>query len=227
MPGTPYRGSPFFLGLHLSIAGLPDVVCIEEAKNKGPGHDRGVADSTGSATDSWLERFWAGEREAMEQCYFDHFEAVQACVAYYLSGAEREVIVQDVFLKVISSETARRSFKEGSLRSWLLRVARNQAIDRLRARGRQRPVEPAEVDRLAEHPVDSWEERIWARKRIDRFLDEVLPETWRPIFELRFVNKLSQREAAAELGMLRTTLAYREKRIRRLLVKFMERTDRK
>ncbi len=185
-----------------------------------------MADSPGGKTGSWLERFWAGEREAIAECYFDHFEAVQACVARYLSGAEREVIVQDVFLKIISSEKVRRSFKEGSLRAWLLRVARNRAIDHLRARNRQVPVEPAEVDRLADRPVDTWEDRIWARELIGKFVEEVLPKPWRPIFELRFVKKRSQRQAAAELGMLRTTLAYRERKIRRLLVEFMEQVER-
>ena len=184
-----------------------------------------MADSPGIETGSWLERFWAGEREAIAECYFEHFEAVQACVARYLSGAEREVIVQDVFLKIISSEKVRRSFKEGSLRAWLLRVARTRAIDHLRARSRQVPVEPAEADRLSEQAVDSWEDRVLAKQIVERFIEEVLPAKWRPVFEARFLERRSQRRAAAELGMLRTTLAYREKRIRGILRKFLEEVD--
>ena len=41
------------------------------------------------------------------------------------------------------------------------------------------------------------------------------------MFEARFLQHLNQSEAAALLGMRRTTLAYRELRIRALLRKFL------
>ncbi|NPC78158.1 RNA polymerase subunit sigma-70, partial [Pyxidicoccus fallax] len=53
------------------------------------------------------------------------------------------------------------------------------------------------------------------------FRREHLPAKWAPVFEARFVRQLSQREAAAALGLHRTTLAYQELRIRSLLKKFL------
>ena len=50
---------------------------------------------------------------------------------------------------------------------------------------------------------------------------QVLPPAWRPVFEARFLQHLNQSEAATQLGMRRTTLAYRELRIRALLRKFL------
>lgn len=41
------------------------------------------------------------------------------------------------------------------------------------------------------------------------------------MFELRFLHQLPQRDAASRLGINRTTLAYREVRIRRLLKRFL------
>ena len=61
------------------------------------------------------------------------------------------------------------------------------------------------------------EERAALSVFIARFLREALPEEWGPIFQARFVEQLDQREAARRLGMHRTTLAYREVRIRKLL----------
>ena len=48
----------------------------------------------------------------------------------------------------------------------------------------------------------------------------VEPE-WLPVFEARFLRQLSQEEAAKELGIRRTTLAYRELRIRHRLRRFL------
>ena len=42
------------------------------------------------------------------------------------------------------------------------------------------------------------------------------------MFDLCLVQQLTQREAAAALGLHRTTLAYRELRIRRALRRFLE-----
>jgi RNA polymerase sigma-70 factor (ECF subfamily) len=49
----------------------------------------------------------------------------------------------------------------------------------------------------------------------------VLPPAWLDVFQARFIDHLSQCEAAARLGKRRTTLAYQELRIRRLLRKFL------
>ena len=65
-------------------------------------------------------------------------------------------------------------------------------------------------------PTESWEEEAHARVLIDGFKKTVPPD-WLGVFELRFLQQLPQREAARRLAMHRTTLAYREIRIRRLL----------
>ena len=56
---------------------------------------------------------------------------------------------------------------------------------------------------------------------IERFRREVLPAKWADVFEHRFLRQLSQAEAAELLGIGRTTLAYQETRVRRLLRRFL------
>ena len=63
--------------------------------------------------------------------------------------------------------------------------------------------------------------RAEAALLIQKFCAEVLPPKWRPVFEARFVEHLTQTEAAAALRMRRTTLVYQELRIRSLLNGFL------
>ena len=50
---------------------------------------------------------------------------------------------------------------------------------------------------------------------------EILPEKYAPLFQVRFLEQLPQREAADKLGMSRSTLAYQEARVRELLTTFL------
>lgn len=52
---------------------------------------------------------------------------------------------------------------------------------------------------------------------LEQFVRARLPSRWAPVFEARFVQGLSQSDAAQLLGMRRTTLAYQEMWIRSLL----------
>ena len=98
-------------------------------------------------------------------------------------------------------------------------MARNQAIDYGRRRNREAP---AGIDlATARGSGDELARSTEARLLIERFLRDVLPPAWLNVFQARFVAHLSQAEAAASLGKRRTTLAYQELRIRRLLRKFL------
>jgi len=63
-------------------------------------------------------------------------------------------------------------------------------------------------------------------KPLERFRDQVLPRKWQRVFVARFVEQQEQSAAARSLGMRRTTLAYQEYRIRRLLRRYVLRGDR-
>jgi RNA polymerase sigma-70 factor, ECF subfamily len=174
-----------------------------------------VLDGVQAATE-WLQSFYRGDRDTLEVCYREHFAAVEAAVAAVLRGPDRETVVQEVFARLVAREDFRRSFKGGSVGAWLKAVARYNAIDF----GRRLARETNLSQTLEADPV-LWEEAAQARILIERFRRERLPPEWATVFDLCFVQQMTQREAASALGLSRTTIAYRELRIRRELRRFV------
>jgi RNA polymerase sigma-70 factor (ECF subfamily) len=172
----------------------------------------------------WLDRFHAGERAVLGECYRDHFRVVESAVGQVLRGADKETVIHDVFLQLLAREELRRGFTGGSFAAWLATIARHQAIDFWRRYRRERS-----LDELASgsnpgepvQPVEPFERAVEARLFIDRFRREALPAKWARVFEARFVLGLDQRSAASQIGVSRTTLAYQEIQIRRLLRRFL------
>jgi len=50
----------------------------------------------------WLDRFHAGEREVLEDCYRNHFRVVETAVGQVLRGADKETVIHDVFLQLLA-----------------------------------------------------------------------------------------------------------------------------
>ena len=186
-----------------------------------------MSDSRDDQSGSWIERFHSGRRETMEECYREHFSDVEKSASRMLSGVDLENVVHEVFAKILTNKQTRLSFKGGSFQSWLSTVARNQAIDYLKRNHREHPVEPRIAEQLAESACQENREDIELKRVIERFRSEKVPEKWLPVFDARFVKRLTQREAAKELGISRTTLAYREGRIRQRLRRFIESLEEK
>jgi RNA polymerase sigma-70 factor (ECF subfamily) len=179
-----------------------------------PSKDRGVA-----VTDDWLSRFHQGDRAIIAQIYREHFTTVNRSVALLASAADRETAIHEIFLRLLTRPSLRASFQGGDLAAWLAVVAHNHAIDCARSRRREVPADCAEAA-VASPRVESSAAHVEARIMVERFRSEVLPQKWQAVFETRFIQQLTQDEAAASLGLLRTTLAYQESRVRRLLHRF-------
>lgn len=169
-----------------------------------------------------LKRFHEGDRELLGLLYRETYEAVDTAVGRVLRGADRETVVHDVYLRLLSKPELRRSFTGGSVRSWLMTIAYNLAVDFWRHHRRETSLEDPEtslVDPLSRRMEDRAELNLF----VERFRRDGLPEQLWPLFQVRFVERLHQREAARRLGIHRTTLAYRELRVRRLLRAFLRR----
>ena len=158
----------------------------------------------------------------MEECYRKHFPDVEKSVSRLLSGVDLENVVHEVFAKILTNKQTRLSFKGGSFSSWISTVARNLAIDYLKRNHREHPVEPRIAEQLAESARQENTKDIELKRLIERFRGEKVPEKWLPVFDARFIRRLTQREAAKELDISRTTLAYREQRIRQRLRRFIK-----
>ena len=167
----------------------------------------------------WLDRFHAGERAVLEQCYRDHFAKALAAATRILSGIDAETVTHEVFYRLLSDERTRRGFGGGNLGAWIAKVAANAAIDHHRRRRRE--VGEEAKDHTPDVDAARMEDELDAKILVDRFCRERLPPKWNGVFEVRFLRQLPQREAALELGIQRSTLAYQEQQIRALLSDFL------
>ena len=186
-----------------------------------PTKDCGVVESG----DDWLHRFHEGDRAIIERIYREQFTSVARAVALLASAADRESAIHEIFLRLLTRPALRTSFQGGDFAAWLGVVAHNHAIDCARQRRREVPADCAAAANV-QPLVESNATRVEARIMVERFRAEALPQKWQPVFETRFIQQLSQEEAAARLGMGRTTLAYQEARVRRLLRRFFLRGGR-
>lgn len=123
-----------------------------------------------------IARVALGDREAFDALYDATSSKLHAvCLSVLKDRPEAEETLQDVYIKVW--QNASRYASNGlSPMTWLITIARNRAIDRLRAR-RARPTDPAHVlddvsDRIASD--DPGPETVTIRAQERRMLDECL-----------------------------------------------------
>jgi RNA polymerase sigma-70 factor (ECF subfamily) len=172
------------------------------------------------------QRFHAGERDFLGQLYRETYEVVDTAVGRVLRGADRETVVHDLYLRLLAKPELRQNFAGGSMRSWLSTLAHNLAVDYWRHHRRESSLEGRDVPPLIDPMSSRIEERAELNIFVERFKRDALPEELWPLFDARFLEQLDQREAARRLGMHRTTLAYRELRVRRCLRVFLRRRPR-
>jgi RNA polymerase sigma-70 factor (ECF subfamily) len=176
----------------------------------------------------WLTAFHAGEREVLAECYRRHGPRVTAAARALVGAVDGETVTHEVFYRLLTNPDMRASFGGGNFEAWLVQVVTRSAIDDLRRRRREVAFEstpPAP-------PIDAGagDDALDAKRVVERFRASALPPELTAVFEARFLQQKSQRDAAAAIGIPRSTLAYQEQRIRALLERFLlgdERDDAK
>jgi len=143
-----------------------------------------------------LEALAAGERERAAALLVDEHGTTigRACMALLGSQSEAEDVLQETLLAALDGLAGFRG--EGSLRAWLLSVARRRCAKRLEARTRERDFKQS----LAAPEAASSPERLSMAARARRLLDEIRP-TEREALVLRFAAELSFREVGEACGI--------------------------
>lgn len=165
--------------------------------------------------DYWVERVREGDGAALEFLFRRYADRVFAFAhALLQSREEAEEIVTDTFIRVFRFAPELRGAER--FESWLLRVARNLCLDRLRRpRLLTLPLEElGDTSRLLS-PVDQMD-RASLRYLVEAAMDR-LPEEYRVALLLRDVQGLSAREAAAVAGKPETAFRSLHQRARRAL----------
>ena len=200
----------------------------------GLSRTRGVTDDVAAPpTDAELmARVAAGDEQAFAGVYDRHGQAVYGAVLRYLGdpgGAED--VVQETYL-AMWQQPDRYAAEKGSLIGWLLAIARNRAIDRLRAASR-RPLlvglapgtsdgAESDLERLMalgqpvasaatnDQPPDIAESR-WVRAVVRTAVDG-MPAPERRVLELAYDDGLTQAEIAERLDWPLGTVKTRTRR---------------
>ena len=168
-----------------------------------------------------LDRIAGQEAAALAELY-DRYGRVVFGVLYRLLGAPEpaEEVAQDVFHAVWRRAASYRRDR-GSVRTWLLAIARNAAIDWRRTKGKRIERE-ALIDEAAELVEEiRVDDRVIASLRAERVREAVasLPAEQRTVLSLAFWSGLSQTEIAERTG---TPLGTVKSRVRLGMIKLRD-----
>ena len=173
-------------------------------------------------------RVAGGDQEAFRLLMKRHNQAMFRTARSILrEDAEAEDAVQEAYLHAYRRIADFRG--DSKLSTWLLSIAVNEAIGRLRRRQRRATVislegdlahgsEPPPDDRPADEggEPENLAVRAEARRLLERTIDG-LPEAFRSVFVLRAVQELDVDDTAAALGIPEATVRTRFFRARALL----------
>lgn len=173
-----------------------------------------------------LDRFRDGDPVALEEVYRAYFQTVSRAVARTLrrygegeSGHDWRAVahdlpdlVQEVFRRAFEPDTRRRFDGVREYAPYLAQIARNVVVDHLRRQRRQVPLES--IGQLSDDgaAVDAFADRE-TMGTVKTYLAS-LPPTLRQIHQVMYVDGMSQREAAAALGLGRQAVRTLEARLR-------------
>ncbi len=140
--------------------------------------------------------------EAFEQLYERHSRIVYALVLRILQqGATAEEVVQDVFLQ-LWRKARHYDEQRGPFIPWLMTLARNRALDRLRLKSERQRRQEAQTEELPPVlEVPQFEKELDEKRRAERVraLMAGLHPQQKKAIELAYFEGLSHSEIAASL----------------------------
>ena len=175
-----------------------------------------------------LEAIRSGERAAMHRLYDRYSGYAMAVGLRYLPDREEvRDVLQDSFVKILTSIQQFRYQGEGSLKSWVARIVSNRSIDYLREHQRF-----LLVDSIPDEPDDSVPDGF-AVETADTSPEGVppdvllamigrLPPNYRTVLNLFVYEQRSHREIAQLLGVKESTSSSLFFRARKRLSKMIK-----
>ena len=154
-----------------------------------------------------FDRIARRDASAVGELYDRHSRVLHGLIWRILRDTnEAEEVLQDVFVRVWKKADTYDAVL-GTPLAWLVRIARNRAIDRLRAR-RARPIDTADDEMLAtirtdEATAPSPERLAWTSEQgraVRAALDRLVPEQ-RVLIEHAFFLGYTQSELAERFGL--------------------------
>jgi len=126
------------------------------------------------------------------QAFLDaHAEAIHRFLVALVGPQEAEDVLQEALIAALRAYPRLRP--DSNLRAWGLSIARNKAIDAVRAR-RRRPTPVPAVDDVPAPAGAALDGEVWAAVRL-------LPEKQRAAIALRYAGDLRHREVGEAMGV--------------------------
>jgi RNA polymerase sigma-70 factor (ECF subfamily) len=160
-------------------------------------------------------------RSALEYLYDHYSGALMGVIARILKKEElAEEVLQDVFLKIWDKIDSYDPAK-GKLFTWMLNIARNQAIDKTRSKEFSKGKKTGDIENF----VNRVDHKDYLEQQVDAIgLKEVLkklPEDQRFVIDQHYLKGYTQAEMAEEfnlpLGTVKTRMRLAMKELRNLL----------
>lgn len=176
-----------------------------------------------------VANYLAGDKASFDLLVARYVKLVYSVMLHYTRSVEdAEDLTQDAFIKVLRH--LGRYNPEQAFKPWLMRIAKNHALDWLK---KKKPISMSELDlETQEFIVDSLPdpaplqdaqfEQAQRNKVLAEAMKELQPEQQKVLF-LRYVKEFSFKEIADELGELMNTAKSRHQRaalaLKKILVK--------
>ena len=179
-----------------------------------------VASSIPSSEEEWIAQVADGDADAFAHLYDAWSGRLFALILQIVvDRAQSEEVLQEVFLEVWRTAGS-YSPARGSVRAWLVTMARRRAIDRVRSRSsRERESRWRDYMPDVDQTVQQVEDRL-VGEQVHRAL-EAVGEPYRSTIELAYFTGLTHREIARRtgtpLGTVKTRIRDGMARLRREL----------
>lgn len=162
-----------------------------------------------------LDDIKAGNRQAMHRLYERYVGyAMAVALRYVPERDDANDVLQDSFVKILSSIQRFEYRGEGSLKGWVMRIVANEAISFIKSKGRF-----LFVDEVPDEPDtgDPEVERV-PQEVLNKMIGE-LPPGYRVVLNLFVFGQKSHKEIAEQLGVKESTSASQFLRAKKFLAK--------
>jgi len=156
-----------------------------------------------SADEDLISLAASGDAQAFATLYDRHARSAYS-LAYRMMGEKQaaEDLLQDAFLKVWRSAEGYRA-ERGSVRTWILSIAHNRAIDQLRSMAsRRRTQQKVEAEAPRSQPSEAFSE-TWRNSQGEQVREALgtLPAEQLKVLELAYFSGYTHLEISELLGV--------------------------
>lgn len=154
----------------------------------------------------------------MEELYEIYEQKIYSVAYLILNNVQQaEDVVQETFITLYNNLEKLNSLDIQEIKLYILRIAKNKAIDSYRKNKRQGELleeYQRESLEIADENVEEWEQRVMSENQIDTLLI-VLSDSYRQVFKYKVFYNLSYKEISKLMGITEANVRKQFERARK------------